>query len=299
MQQSKWNSSEIPNQKDNVILITGASSGLGKEATKVLANKNATVVMAVRNPQKAKIVATEILKDFPSAKIDIRNLELTSLASINAFAKEMTKDYKQLNVLINNAGVMMCPYSKTKDGFEIQMGVNHLGHFALTGLLMPLLKATEGSRVVATSSVGHRSGNINFEDIHWESRTYKTSNAYGDSKLANLYFAYELARKHKNDTNFPMVTAAHPGYTATELQRHSLFWKALNPLLSQNVEMGVLPTLRAATDLNATVGAYYGPSGFLEMKGFPEVVTSNKMSHNLENAKKLWDLSEQLTAINY
>jgi NAD(P)-dependent dehydrogenase (short-subunit alcohol dehydrogenase family) len=155
---------------------------------------------------------------------------------------------------------MACPYSKTKDGFEIQMGVNHLGHFALTGLLMPLLISTPDSRVVATSSIAHKSGNIDLDDINWEKREYKTSNAYGDSKLANLYFAYELARKYKENSNIPLVTAAHPGWTSTQLQRHSLFYRVLNPFFSQNVEKGVLPTLRAAIDMNAKSGDYFGPS---------------------------------------
>ena len=299
MTKSRWNSADIPNQKNKVIVITGATSGLGKEAAKVLASKNATVVMAVRNTKKAEFVVKEIREAFPNVKIDIRHLELNSLESIHSFAKKFTNDYSQLHILINNAGLMMCPYSKTKDGFEIQMGVNHLGHFALTGLLMPLLVKTKDSRVVATSSVGHKSGNINFDDLHWEKRAYKTSNAYGDSKLANLYFTYELARKHKEDATYPMATAAHPGWTATELQKHSLFWRITTPLFSQNVEKGVLPTLRAAVDEGAKSGDFFGPSGFMEAKGFPKVVSSNTMSHNLENAKKLWTRSEQLTKIKY
>ena len=178
MSSKKWSSQNIPNQKDRIIIITGASSGLGKEATKVLAGKNATVIMAVRDTHKAETVVKEIISELPNAKIEIRNLDLNSLDSVKSFAKEFISDYDQLDVLINNAGVMMCPYSKTKDGFEIQMGVNHLGHFALTGLLMPLLIKTKNSRVVATSSIAHKSGNINFDDINWEKRKYKTIKAY-------------------------------------------------------------------------------------------------------------------------
>lgn len=299
MKNSKWSSQDIPNQQGKIILITGATSGLGKEAAKVLASKDATVVMAVRNTQKGEAVAKQIRDGFPSAKIDIRALDLGSLASVRSFAEVILSVYDKIDVLINNAGVMMCPYSKTEDGFEIQMGVNHLGHFALTGLLMPLLMRTKDARVVATSSMGHTAGDINFDDLNWEEREYNTSNAYGDSKLANLYFAYALARKHEEDPNFPFVTAAHPGFTATELQRHSTFWRFLNPILSQKVEKGVLPTLRAATDLNANLGDYFGPSGFMERTGFPVVVKSNAMSHNKNNAKKLWDLSEKLTGVSY
>jgi NAD(P)-dependent dehydrogenase (short-subunit alcohol dehydrogenase family) len=194
---------------------------------------------------------------------------------------------------------MTCPFSKTEDGFEIQMGTNHLGHFALTGLLMPLLKKTKGARIVATSSIAHRQGNIDFEDINWEKRKYDTAKAYGDSKLANLYFAYELARKLKDDPSAPLVTAAHPGWTSTELQRHNLFFKVLNPFFAQNVAGGILPTLRAATDKNAKPGDYFGPSGFQELKGAPIVVKSNEMSYNEANAKRLWDISEQMTRIQF
>jgi len=299
MSNTKWSSQNIPNQKGRTIIITGATSGLGKEATKVLVSKNATVVMAVRNTQKAEAVVKEICNDFPDAKIDIRKLELNSLESINTFAQEFTNDYKKLDVLINNAGIMMCPYAKTKDGFEIQMGTNHLGHFALTGLLMPLLKSTDDSRIVVTSSMGHKMGNILFEDLNWESRKYNTQKAYADSKLANLYFMYELVNRLKSDINAPMVTCAHPGWTKTELDRHAGITSFIGNMVAQKVAMGTLPTLRAATDEQANSGDYFGPKGMMEMRGYNELVTANKMSHNKENAKKLWALSEEFTGINY
>ena len=299
MAKPKWNSNNIPSQKDKVVIITGATSGLGKEATKVLSGKNATVVMAVRNTKKGESVAQEISQSFPNAIIDVRKLELNSLKSIQTFAEGIKSSYDHLDILINNAGVMACPFSKTEDGFEIQMGVNHLGHFALTGHLMPLLKKTKAARIVATSSVAHRQGDIDFEDINWAKRTYKTGKAYGDSKLANLYFAYELARKLKDNNNALTVTAAHPGWTTTDLQRHSLMFRMLNPIFSQNVENGVLPTLRAAIDEVAKPGDYYGPSGFMEAKGYPILVNSNKMSHHEVNAKRLWDLSEEMTGVRY
>lgn len=299
MANSKWNTDNIPDQSGRVVVITGATSGLGKEATKILAGKNTTVIMAVRNTLKGEQVAEEIKKAVPNAKIEVRKLDLGSLSSVKAFSEGVIANYNRLDILINNAGVMTCPFSKTEDGFEIQMGTNHLGHFALTGLLMPLLRKTKGSRIVATSSIAHRQGDIDFEDIHWEKRKYTTTKAYGDSKLANLYFAYELARKLKDDPDAPLVTAAHPGWTSTELQRHNLFFRVLNPFFGQNVASGTLPTLRAATDENARPGDYFGPSGFQELKGAPIVVKSNEMSYNEANAKRLWDISEQMTGIQF
>jgi NAD(P)-dependent dehydrogenase (short-subunit alcohol dehydrogenase family) len=299
MSNKKWNTDDIPNQAGKVIIITGATSGLGKEAAKVLAGKNATVVMAVRNTKKAAAVVKEIQTEFPNAKIDIQQLDLNSLDSTKSFADSFANSYDRLDILINNAGIMMCPYSKTADGFEVQMGVNHLGHFALTGHLMPLLKKTKNARIVATSSVAHKTGDINFEDINWESRDYATTKAYSDSKLANLYFAYELARKLKNEPNAPMVVTSHPGWTKTELDRHSGLAAFIGNIIAQKVDMGTLPTLRAAIDENAKSGDYFGPKGFMEMRGYPIVVPSNKMSKNTANAKRLWEMSEAMTGVQY
>ncbi|NND08036.1 MAG: SDR family NAD(P)-dependent oxidoreductase [Saprospiraceae bacterium] len=299
MSKLKWKVHHMPDQGGRVVIITGATSGLGKEATKVFANKNAHVMLAVRNVQKGESVAKEIKQVFPAASMDVRMLDLSSLRSVKSFADEVTTAYSQLDVLINNAGVMACPFSRTEDGFEIQMGVNHLGHFALTGYLMPLLQDTTGSRIVATSSIAHRRGNIDFDDLNWEKRPYVTGKAYGDSKLANLYFTFELARKLNGVTNAPMVTAAHPGWTSTDLQRHSLPFRMLNPIFSQSVEQGVLPTLRAAIDPGAQPGDYFGPSGFMEMKGSPIIVKSSAMSQNVSHAKRLWELSEEQTDIRY
>jgi NAD(P)-dependent dehydrogenase (short-subunit alcohol dehydrogenase family) len=299
MENKKWGIQNIPEQKDKTIIITGATSGLGKEATRVLAMKNATVIMAVRNTQKAEIVASEIRKEYANVKIDIRSLDLSSLDSISSFAKGVLEDYKNLDILINNAGIMMCPYSKTKNGFETQMGTNHLGPFALTGLLMPLLMSTKNARIVSTSSVAHNQGDIDFTDINWEKRKYNTNKAYSDSKLANLYFSYELKRRLENVENPPLVVTAHPGGTKTDLARHSGIFNVFMNLLFLPVVKGVLSTLRAATDVNAKSGDYYGPGGFMQVRGFPELVQSSKMSHNLTNAKYLWDLSEQLTDVQY
>jgi NAD(P)-dependent dehydrogenase (short-subunit alcohol dehydrogenase family) len=299
MAKSKWDANDIPDQKGRVFIVTGATSGLGKEATKVLARKTATVVMAVRNTQKAEGVAKEIRNEFPNAKIDIRHLDLTSLESVQSFADGILADYDRLDVLINNAGIMASPFSRTKDGFEIQMGTNHLGHFALTGHLMPLLKCTKNSRIVVTSSIAHRQGDIDFSDINWEKRDYNTSKAYGNSKLANLYFTYELARMLERETDAPIVTASHPGWTRTELQRHSGFFQFLNPFFSQTVEDGVLPTLRAAIDSQANSGDYFGPSGMMELRGDPVIVPSNERSYDETAAKQLWALSEELTDVHF
>jgi len=299
MAKSNWDATNIPDQKDRVVIITGATSGLGKEAARVLAGKNASVIMAVRNVEKAEGVASEIRKEFPNADVTIRELDLTSLSSVKNFSDGFAKDYDLLDILINNAGIMFCPYSKTQDGFEIQMGTNHLGHFALTGYLMPLLKKTRDSRIVATSSIAHKSGNINFSDLNWENRKYKSLQAYGDSKLANLYFTYELARKFKGDADAPNVTAAHPGWTRTDLQRHSGIVRFLNTFFSQGTDMGVLPTLRAAIDPDAESGDYFGPSKFFEMHGHPVKANSNKRSHDEQAARQLWELSEKLTGVEY
>lgn len=299
MSKSKWTGADIPDQKGKTVIITGASSGLGKEATRVLAGKNATVIMAVRNVEKGEQVAQEILKNYSDSKINVLKLDLGSLKSIKSFVEEVTSNYEKVDILINNAGVMMSPYSKTEDGFDLQMGTNHLGHFALTGLLMPLILKSPHPRVVATSSIAHRSGDIDFNDINWEARPYKTGKAYGDSKLANLYFIYELARKFEQIPNAPIFTAAHPGWTSTDLQRHSLFFRVLNPIFSQKVDRGVLPTLRAAIDTEAISGNYYGPSGFQEMKGNPKIVKSTDLSHDKKLARKLWDMSEEMTGVKY
>lgn len=299
MAKSNWDANQIPELEGKVVIITGATSGLGKEAARVLAGKNAQVIMAVRNVGKAETVKKEILQQYPDSKIVIQQLDLGSLASIERFSKTMSNQFDRLDVLINNAGVMMCPFSKTEDGFEIQMGTNHLGPFALTGQLMPLLKKTKGSRVVSTSSIAHRQGNIDFSDFSWEKRKYQTGKAYGDSKLANLYFTYELARKYKDTADAPTFTAAHPGWTKTDLQKHSLLFRLLNPIFSQNVDMGTLPTLRAAFDDGAQSGDYYGPSRFYEMNGYPTKVTSTDLSHQVDLAKKLWDISEALTGVKY
>ena len=299
MAKTNWNTENIPDQKGRVVIVTGATSGLGKEAARVLAGKNARVIMAVRNVNKGEDVAGEIRNEFQNAEVSVRDLDLSSLESIKKFAEGIIKDFERLDILINNAGIMMCPYSKTADGFEIQMGTNHLGHFAMTGQLLPLMKKTEGSRIVVTSSAAHRMGNIDFPDLNWEERKYNPSKAYGDSKLANLLFTYELADKLGKNGDAPKVTAAHPGWTRTELQRHSGGIRFLNNFFSQGPDMGVLPTLRAAVDPEAKSGDYYGPARFFEMQGYPVKVKSNSRSHDKKAARQLWEYSEKMTGISF
>jgi NAD(P)-dependent dehydrogenase (short-subunit alcohol dehydrogenase family) len=193
----------------------------------------------------------------------------------------------------------MCPYAQTKDDFEIQMGTNHLGHFALTGHLMPMLKKTEGSRIVATSSMAHKMGNIDFSDINWENRKYNKGRAYGDSKLANIYHMYGFIQKFENDPEAPMITAAHPGWTGTDLQRHSGMMRFMNIFFAQGTEMGILPSLRAAFDPEARSGDYFGPRKMMEMRGYPVKVKTSELSQDKEAAKKLWQMSEEMTGVVY
>ena len=299
MAKSIWSADNIPDLKGKVIIITGSTSGIGKAGAKILAEKNATIVMAVRNVKKGEGVAEEIKQNYSDANIDVREMDLTSLESVKNFAEEFKKNYDRLDVLINNAGIMMCPYSKTKDDFEIQMGTNHLGHFALTGHLMPVLKQTEGSWVVSTSSAAHKMGNIDFSDMNWENRDYNKGRAYGDSKLANIYFMYGLAERNKNDQNAPLITAAHPGWTGTELQRHSGMMRFLNNFFAQDIEMGILPSLRAAFDPDAKSGDYFGPRKMMEMRGYPVKVKTSTRSQDKEAAEKLWQMSEEMTGVVY
>lgn len=299
MPKSNWNADNISDLTGRVVLITGASSGIGKEAARVIAGKGARVIIAARNLEKANGAADDVRRQFPDVDVSVRQLDLTDLQSVNAFADGVSADFDRLDVLINNAGIMMCPYSKTKDGFEIQMGTNHLGHFALTGHLLPLLKTTENARIVNLASIAHRGGNLDFSDLNWETRPYKTMRAYSDSKLANLYFTYHLAGKLGSAENAPLVTAAHPGWTATDLQRHNGFVSFLNNFFAQSMEMGALPTLRAAFDEQANQGDYFGPVNFMEMRGYPVKTKSNARSHDSDDAGRLWEVSEEMTGISY
>lgn len=299
MSKGKWDSHNITDQMGRVAIVTGSSSGIGYETARILAEKNATVIMAVRSPQKGNGGAAKILGQHPNADIKVMELDLANLGSVRKFAAEFKNKFSRLDMLINNAGVMMPPYSKTADGFELQFGTNHLGHFALTGLLFDLTKATPGSRIVNVSSGAHNYGELDFSDLSWEKRTYRKMKSYADSKIANLYFTYELQKRVDRNGGNLLVTASHPGWTATELQRHAGLLRFLNHFLSQGITMGALPILYAAVGKDVKGGDYYGPSGWREMKGYPKKVKSNKLSHNAEIAKKLWDISEELTGVKF
>ena len=295
----KWNANSVPEQSGRVAIVTGSSSGIGYETARVLAAKHAKVIIAVRNQQKGDGAVARIKTDNPKADVSVMILDLASLKSVRVFAEAYKEKVDRLDLLINNAGVMMPPLSRTEDGFELQFGTNHLGHFSLTAQLFDLLRNTSGSRVVTVSSMVHHQGEINFDDLTWEEREYKPMNSYSASKIANLYFTYELNRKVGKDGNNPLVTAAHPGWTATDLQRHSGLFSFLNPLMAQSISMGALPTLYAAVGHDVKSGDYYGPSGFREMRGYPKKVESSAMSKDETIAKKLWDVSEELTNIKF
>lgn len=299
MTQQKWNTENIPDQKGKVSIVTGASSGIGFEAARVLANKNATIIIAVRNTEKGNIAAKKIRAQYKNSDVYVMELDLASLDSVKSFAKLFKEKYNKLDLLINNAGVMIPPYSKTENGFELQFGTNHLSHFALTGLLIDLLKITKDSRIVNVSSAAHKYGTIDFNDLNWEKRKYKAWRAYGDSKISNLYFTYELQRKLDKGKSNLKVTAAHPGWTGTDLQRHSGLLEFMNPFFAMKTWQGALPTLRAATDETASGGDYFGPDGWHEWRGYPIKVESNKLSHDKSIAAKLWKISEELTGIKF
>lgn len=293
-----WTTADIPDQTGRTAVITGANTGLGLETARALAGKGAHVVLAVRNTDKGKQAATQIGGD-----VTVQELDLTSLASIREASEELHARYDTIDLLINNAGVMTTPKGTTKDGFELQFGTNHLGHFALTGLLLDRLLDVDGARVVTVSSNGHKMGGaIRFDDLQWE-RGYNRMGAYTQSKLANLMFTYELQRRlaARGKT---VALAAHPGTSSTELMRNlpraaERAFSVVAPLISQSAADGALPTLRAATDPGALGGQYYGPSGIAEFKGDPVVVASSKQSYDLAAQQRLWKVSEELTAVSF
>jgi NAD(P)-dependent dehydrogenase (short-subunit alcohol dehydrogenase family) len=299
MSNSKWDDTDITDQTSKTAIITGSNSGIGFETATVLAGKNAAVIMAVRNLDKGQTAADTIKSQHPNAQVIVMELDLASLSSVKAFAEKFKKNHSSLDILINNAGVMVPPYQKTADGFELQMGTNHLGHFALTGLVMDTIKQTTGSRIVNVSSMAHKGGNINFNDLHWEKRKFKKWSSYGDSKIANLYFTYALQKRLNNETSHVIVAAAHPGWTATDLQRHTGLVSILNPFFAQTIPMGALPTLYAATAPDVRGMDFFGPSGFMEIKGYPKRVQSNPRSKDPDLAEKLWEVSEELTGVTF
>ena len=299
---SKWTTANIGDQTGRTAVITGANTGLGYETAVALAAKGANVVLAVRNTDKGKAAADLIARRTPGASVAVQELDLTSLDSIRTAAEQLRSEYDTIDLLINNAGVMMTPKSTTKDGFELQFGTNHLGHFAFTGLLLDRVLAVPGSRVVTVSSVGHRfaRNGIHFDDLQSE-REYSRVGAYGQAKLANLMFTYELQRRLQGTGT--IATAAHPGGSRSELTRNLprpiiLLNNVLAPLY-QGADMGALPQLRAATDPGAIGGQYFGPDGFGEQRGYPVVVASSRVSHDTDAQRRLWTVSEELTGVSF
>ena len=308
MSNVRWTADTIPHLTDKVAIITGANSGLGYESALALAGKGAQVVIASRNQDKAKTARDAIYNAHPNAILDIIQLDLANLESVQRFAETFTTKYDRLDILMNNAGVMALPPRKTTDGFEMQFGTNHLGHFALTGRLLDLILATPNARVVTVSSSLHRQGKMNFDDLQSE-ENYAKWDAYAQSKLANLLFAFELQRKLEAVDSSTISVGAHPGYSGTNLQTtgpdmegsqiRRVMMKVANVLFSQSAAMGALPQLYAAVGPDVKGGEYYGPGGLMEMRGYPTRVKANDQAYDNESAARLWTISKQLTGVTY
>jgi len=294
----KWTTQDIPDQTGRVVIVTGANSGVGYEATRALALHNATVVMACRSLDKGAAAAAEIRKEDSPGQVNLLQLDLADLGSVRQFAESFLKEYDRLDVLVNNAGIMATPRGKTADGFELQFGTNHLGHFALTALLISLLKNTPSARVVTVSSFGHFFGGTYFWDLNSE-KFFQRWLAYCRSKLANLLFGFELQRRLAKGGGNPVSTTAHPGYSATNLQHTSGLFSALNPIIAQSAEMGALPILYAATSPEIRGGEYIGPQGLFGVQGYPHRAMSSRTSKDEKAAKRLWAASEALTGVRF
>jgi NAD(P)-dependent dehydrogenase (short-subunit alcohol dehydrogenase family) len=296
---STWTSEDIPSQFGREVIVTGANTGIGFETARMLALKGARVTLACRSLDRGQAAVNRILAESADAAVSLEELDLSDLGNVEAFAARFADQHERLDLLILNAGVMVPPESKTAQGFELQFGVNHLGHFALTGALLPLLRATEGSRVVVVSSTAATRGVMDFDDLQFEKRGYAPWQAYGQSKLANQLFTLELQRRLRAAGSSVLVTAAHPGWTATDLQRTTGLVRFLNRFIAMEPPQGALPTLRAATDPEAAGGDYYGPNGFLQMRGYPKRIDMVKQARKDGDAERLWEISEDLTGVRY
>jgi NAD(P)-dependent dehydrogenase (short-subunit alcohol dehydrogenase family) len=296
---AKWTSDDVPGQQGRLAVVTGANTGLGFETAQVLAARGASVVLAVRDIEKGKAAAARIAGTAPGADVTVQPLDLASLDSIRAAAGQLRAQHPAIDLLINNAGVMFTPKQATGDGFELQFGTNHLGHFALTGLLLEQMLPVPGSRVVTVTSLAHRIGaRINFADLQGQ-RSYHRVAAYSQSKLANLMFTYELQRRLPG-AGTTIAVAAHPGFASTELSRNFPAIAAFSyALVSQNAAMGALPVLRAATDPGVLGGQYYGPRGFFGTRGYPKLAKSSGQSHDTAIQRRLWAVSEELTGVTF
>jgi NAD(P)-dependent dehydrogenase (short-subunit alcohol dehydrogenase family) len=294
----RWIDKNIPAQDGKLFLVTGANSGLGYESTRGLARKGATVLMACRSLKKGKEAAETIKGENPRGELRLMELDLADLSSVRKFAEEFQTRYDRLDALVNNAGVMATPYGKTADGFELQFGINHLGHFALTGLLLDVLKATPESRVVTVSSYAHWFGWINFGDLNAEKFYYRWM-AYTQSKLANLLFAYELQRQLVRAGEDMVSVAAHPGSTVTQLQQYTRLFTFINGLIGHGPQQAALPILYAAAHPDVHGGDYFGPNGFLGQRGYPHKALSSPIARNEKTARRLWEVSESMTGVKY
>ncbi|MDD9369554.1 MAG: oxidoreductase [Acidimicrobiales bacterium] len=309
---ARWGSSDIPDQTGRTALVTGANSGLGLSSAEALARKGAAVLMACRNPTRAETARARVAAVATGPAPVAVSLDLADLASVRAVVAEVAEHTEVLDVLLNNAGIMAPPLGRTTDGYEMQFGTNHLGHFALTGLLLPSLLRADHPRVVTTSSTMHRIGDHAWDDPGHDTRTYRRWPAYGRSKLANLLFTRELARRAEDAGSGLVSAAAHPGYASTHLQttgarssgdllgRASAAVMAIgNGLVAQSAEAGALPQLYAATMPDVAPGDYFGPDGPFEMRGSPKRVGATAAARDDAAAQRLWSLSEDLTGVTY
>jgi NAD(P)-dependent dehydrogenase (short-subunit alcohol dehydrogenase family) len=294
-----WTFDDIPDLVGRTAIVTGANSGIGLETARMLAQKGADVVLACRSREKGEDARSRILATRPAGTPTVLALDLSDLDSVAAFVQGFASSHDRLDLLIDNAGVMVPPLGRTKQGFELQLGVNHLGHAALTARLLPLLGRTPGARVVVVSSSVHHAGRIAFDDLNWERRPYSAWQGYAQSKLANLLFSLELERRLQASGSGVKVTAAHPGWTATELQRNTPLTRLFNPLFAMKPEGGALPTLRAATDPDAPAGSYWGPARFFEMRGPPVPARISPRAQDEAVAARLWKATEELISLSF
>ncbi len=301
----RWTAENIPDQSGRTVVVTGANSGLGLAATRQLARRGATVVLAVRNEERGRQAVAELLTKQPDAKLEVRVVDLADLDSVRRFSEGLHGEKLVLDALVLNAGVMMPPRSLSPQGNEIQFAGNHLGHFALTGLVLDLLRPSEShTRVVTVSSTLHKRGSIHFDDLTG-AKSYSPTGFYAQSKFANVLFGLEFDRRLRAAQSPLRSVLAHPGYSATNLQTSGptglmkIFGRIGNVLMAQSVEMGVLPELYAATDPDAQGGQFIGPDGRGESKGYPTEVPPVPSATDLKTAARLWDLSEELTGVQY
>ena len=303
---SLYQFNRLPSQKNKVAIVTGANTGLGYETTLALAKKNMAVVMACRNSSKAEAARQKILKQVPDAQLSVMSLDLSLMASVRKFANDFLNTHDELHLLVNNAGIMIPPFSLTADGFESQMATNYFGHFLLTSLLFPLISKPkqEPARIVSLSSIAHKNGKINFDDLQ-SKKKYSAVKAYSQSKLACLMFAYELDRRVKQKNLLVLSVAAHPGVSNTELSRYlpAFVQKYIAPLFipifTHSPEKAARPSIYASMAQEVKSGDYYGPTGFREMKGETGYAEATKPAQNKEQAARLWKVSEELTQTSF